>query len=424
MADKYPSPSGVKDKKPLSKSEQTKIDMEQDFGGTEPPYRVEMVGNRWVLTGKETAQKPGEVHLYINANGDYDIQGPEEIRTSYINDAKKTAGGVEGLRKKLYSAGFMNEVEYNSKDATAFAVAITEASRKITTEAVLNYVDNKILLTESFDKLLSKQVAAGAGTGGPKTGAGVNLSLKRDTDQAIDEYFFTMLGRRATPTEKQEYFDKVNKEEKAAVVKQTTAGGKTTTVGDYLKADDYDRIKANVLKPALKGTNLEDLTKGNGKVAQSVVTLKEYASSYGVRLDTKQALDRVMETFSPSGQADLDVAKNSIKSMSKGFYSNISNLIDEGVKPSDIANQYAYYKGQLLEIPDNSISIFDEDIQAALANKDASGAQKAGVMTLAEYEKLLRTNPKTKQLWLNSKKAKEEASSYASSILRMFGLMA
>jgi hypothetical protein len=179
-----------------------------------------------------------------------------------------------------------------------------------------------------------------------------------------------------------------------------------------------------VIKPAIKGTDLEGLTKNNGQVAQNVQDLKEYASSFGIKLDTKQALDKVMGAFTPSGKADIDSAKNTIKSMAKGFYGNISNLIDEGVKPSDIANQYAYFKGKLLGIPDNSISIFDEDIQAAMSNRDASGAQKAGVMSIKDYEKLLRTNPKTREAWLKSPGAREEASGYALEVLRSFGLMA
>jgi hypothetical protein len=45
-------------------------------------------------------------------------------------------------------------------------------------------------------------------------------------------------------------------------------------------------------------------------------------------------------------------------------------------------------------------------------------------MSLNDYEKLLRTNPKTKPLWLKSSGAREEASGYANDILRMFGLRA
>jgi hypothetical protein len=105
--------------------------------------------------------------------------------------------------------------------------------------------------------------------------------------------------------------------------------------------------------------------------------------------------------------------------MSKAFYGKLSPLIDQGVKISDISNQFAYYKGKMLELPDTAVSVFDEDIQAALKNEG-----KEGVMTISEYQKMLRTNPKTKQQWLKTQGAKEEAAGYANSILKSFGLMA
>ncbi len=59
-----------------------------------------------------------------------------------------------------------------------------------------------------------------------------------------------------------------------------------------------------------------------------------------------------------------------------------------------------------------------------MSNRDATGAQKAGVMSINDYERLLRTSPKTKPIWLKSPGAREEASGYALEILRTFGLMA
>jgi hypothetical protein len=399
---------------------QTLTDMTEDFGPN-GLFEIAKDGNDWILSGKSISTMPGRVYLYINPKGDYEILRAEQVRSRYMAEAK-AGKGVEYLRKRLYDSGYMNKSEYETKDVVALARSITSAASKISVEAVMNFQDSGITITQGFDALLNKYVNAG---GDSKSGTGLNLTSRTQTDQEIDDYFFLMLGRRATPTEKKTYFDQVNKEEKAALVKQsTTAGGKTTTVGEFLDADDYSRIKAMVIKPAIKGTDLEGLTKNNGQVAQNVQDLKEYASSFGIRLDTKQALDKVMGAFTPSGKADIDSAKNTIKSMAKGFYGNISGLIDEGVKPSDIANQYAYFKGKLLGIPDNSISIFDEDIQAAMSNRDASGAQKAGVMSIKDYEKLLRTNPKTKQKWLESPGAREEASGYALEILRSFGLMA
>ena len=395
--------------------------MTEDFGPG-GMFEIAKDGNDWILSGKAISTKPGRVYLYIDPKGDYEVLRAEEVRSRYMAEAK-AGKGIEYLRKRLYDAGYMQKSEYETKDVVGLARAITDAASKVSVEAVMNFQDSGILITQGFDTLLNKYV--GAGTGDGRSGSGLKITSRTQTDQEIDDYFFMMLGRRATPAEKKAYFDQVNKEEKAALVKQTTtAGDKTTTVGEYLDADDYSRIKATVLKPAIKGTDLEGLTKNNGQVAQDVQDIKEYASSFGIKLDTKQALDKVMGVFTPSGKTDLDSAKNTIKSMAKGFYGNISSLIDEGVKPSDIANQYAYFKGKLLGIPDNSISIFDEDIQAAMSNRDASGAQKAGVMSIKDYEKLLRTSPKTKEAWLKSPGAREEASGYALEILRSFGLMA
>jgi hypothetical protein len=418
VVDKSPDEARVTASK--GSGNQTLNDMREDFGPN-GPYQIAKDGTNWILSGTENAKIPGRVYLYINPKGDYQVLGAEAVRSRYMAEAK-AGKGIEYLRKRLYDAGYMQKSEYDTKDVVGLARAITEAASKVSVEAVMNFQDSGILITQGFDTLLNKYV----GTGGDgRNGSGLNISSKTQTDQEIDDYFFEMLGRRATSAEKKGYYDLVNKEEKAALVKQTTSGsGKTTTVGEYLDADDYSRIKATILKPAIKGTDLEGLTKNNGKVAQDVQDIKEYASSYGIKLDTKQALDKVMGVFTPSGKTDLDSAKNSIKSMAKGFYGNISGLIDEGVKPSDIANQYAYYKGRLLGMPDNSISIFDEDIQAALSNRDGSGAQKAGVMSIKDYEKLLRTSPKTKKAWLDSPGAKEEASGYALEILRSFGLMA
>jgi hypothetical protein len=399
---------------------QTQKDMTEDFGPN-GMFEIAKDGNEWILSGKSISKIPGRVYLYINPKGDYEILRAEQVRSRYMAEAK-AGKGIEYLRKRLYDAGYMQKAEYDTKDVVGLARAITDAASKISVEAVMNFQDSGILITQGFDQLLNKYV--GTGNNG-RDGSGLNLTSKTQTDQEIDDYFFLMLGRRATVAEKKSYYDQVNKEEKAALVKQTTtAGGKTTTVGEYLDADDYSRIKAMVIKPAIKGTDLEGLTKNNGKVAQDVQEIKEYASSFGIKLDTKQALDKVMGVFTPSGKTDLESAKNTIKTMSKGFYGNISGLIDEGVKPSDIANQYAFYKGRLLGLPDNAISIFDEDIQAALSNRDASGAQKAGVMSIRDYEKLLRTSPKTKEAWLKSPGAREEASGYALEILRSFGLMA
>jgi hypothetical protein len=393
---------------------QTLKDMAEDFGGPDAKYKVTQSGNSWILNSIE-----GEVFLYINNEGDYQVLNADQVRKAYITNAGGTAG-IDNLRNKLYKANYMNEAEFKLKDATALNRAIIDAARNVSVEAVTNYTDMATPLTQSFDSWLNKRVAMSGSSGQPDSG--INLTTRMDTNQDINEFFMEYLGRNATEAEKTDYYNKVNAEEKKAVRTVKVVGGKQVSTGEQLDATDYYRIRASVLAPVVKGTAIEEVTKGNGKIAQDVAELKAFATDYGIKLDTKQALDRIVGGLKPGGSlttGKLDAEKTAIREMSKAFYGKLTPLIDQGVKISDIASQFAYYKGQILEMPDSAVSVFDEDIQAALKNEGGDG-----VMTITDYQKFLRTNPKTKQQWLKTKGAKEEAAGYATEILKSFGLMA
>ena len=399
----------------MADNTQTLKDMAEDFGGANAKYVVTQSGNTWILNSTDGT---GERFLYIDSKGDYQVLNADQVRRSYITNAGGTAG-IDALRTKLYKANYMNETEFKLKDATAFNRAIIDAARNVSVEAVTNYTDMATPLTQSFDSWLNKRVAMAGSSGQPDSG--INLTTRMETNQDIDEFFTEYLGRKATEAEKTDYYNKVNAEEKKAVRTVKVVGGKQVSTGEQLDATDYYRIRASVLAPVVKGTAIEDITKGNGKIAQDVAELKAFAADYGIKLDTKQALDRVIGGLKPGGAlttGKLDAEKTAIREMSKAFYGKLTPLIDQGVKISDIANQFAYYKGQMLELPDTAVSVFDEDIQAALKNDG-----KDGVMSLTDYQKFLRTNPKTKQQWLKTKGAKEEAAGYANAILKTFGLM-
>jgi hypothetical protein len=230
-----------------------------------------------------------------------------------------------------------------------------------------------------------------------------------------------MIGRVATPEEKASYYDKLNKEQKVAIQKTTVSGGLQTTTGDMLDNSDRFRIMADVLTPAIKNTPLEDITKYGGRVAANIIDLKETAADYGIQMSTKEALNKILNTFKVGGVLDtnsLAGEKSLIRETSKAFYGKLAPLIDQGVKVSDIASQFSKAKAKTLELADDSISIFDEDIQQALRNDG-----KEGVMSLTDYEMVLRSSPKTKGTWLKTKGAREEAANYATDILKSFGLI-
>jgi hypothetical protein len=334
-----------------------------------------------------------------------------------------SGGGLEALRKKLYELGFISKPDYTRKDESALNNAIIDAASAHTMEQVQKYTLNpgqkKYEFTGFSGWLNTKK--SGITPDKPPIDTEVQKIDKLNLDQDIDAFVLDMVGRKATPEEKNLYYKLVSDEQAKAKRKTTVKGTTQTVEGEFLNSDDYFRIAASVIEPTLKGTPLEGIGKLGGKVAKQVSEIKTYAADYGVRIDSKQALDYVIGGLGVGGSLGtgaIDTQKNTIRELSKAFYSNLSPLIDNGVKVSDIAKQFGSYKGKILELPDEAVDIFDEDIQTALRNDG-----KQGVMSLADYKKRLRTNEKTKPLFLKTTAAREEAASYANTILKSFGLI-
>lgn len=354
------------------------------------------------------------------------VANSEILNASEVVARVKGAYGKnsESLRKMLYERGYMSEKDFITRSESALNGAILKSSNEHSVENVQRFTVNGQTNFSPYNSWLSGKSAY---TGGTNVNTEKVSTPKGETDQDINEFFFNMLGIDAPEDVKTKYFNAVQAEEKNASRKSNVSGSVATTVNTLLTEEDYYRIKASVLKPFVLGTPLEKITQGNGSIAQAVTSIKEYAAQYGVSRSPMDILNDVMDGLKVGGaltEGNLDQQKAKIRTLAKARYTNISNLIDEGVKVSDIANQFAYFKGQMLGLADNAVSIFDEDIQAALDNKDASGKSQGGVMSLTDYKRLLRTNPKTKGLWLKTPEAKEEAASYANDILRMFGLRA
>jgi hypothetical protein len=353
------------------------------------------------------------------ANGvDFSIATEAQAVQLYKKNAA-SGGGLEALRKKLYELGFISKPDYTRKDESALNNAIIDAASAHTMEQVQKYTLNpgqkKYEFTGFSGWLNTKKSGLTPDT--PPIDTEVQKTDKLNTDQDIDAFVLDMLGRDATPEEKNLYYKLVSEEQAKAKRKGTVKGTTQTTTGEFLNEDDYFRIAAAVIEPTLKGTPLEGIGKLGGKVAKQVSEIKTYAADYGVRVDSKQALDYVLGGLGVGGSLGtgaIDTQKNTIRELSKAFYSNLAPLIDNGVKISDIGKQFAAYKGKVLELPDEAVDIFDEDIQQALRNDG-----KTGVMSLTDYQIKLRNDPR----WSKTQNAREEAAGYAQSILKSFGLI-
>jgi hypothetical protein len=386
--------------------------LEAKFGGKTPSIVIgyDEYGRR-ILTATGGTGAAYQRFMYVQPNGkDFSEANKDQVVSQIKKDFKNNK---EGLRALLYQKGFMTEKDFVTKNESGLSNAILDAANNHSIEMVEQYtIDGRTDLTP-FNSWLSNKVSYAQG--GPSITA--TQITKMDAAQMVDSFMVDMLGREATDAEKKDFFNKVTAEQKKAVSKTTTSGGKSVTSGSVLNEDDYSRILSTVLAPAVRGTELESIASGNGKIAQQISELKTYATNYGVRLSTQDALDKVMSGMKPGATlttGTLDQQKQSIKTMSKAVYSNLSQSIDDGMDIKSIANQYAYYKGQILEMPDNSIDPFDPDVQAALRNDG-----KPGVMTYTDFQRRLKKDPR----WAKTKNAREEATGYANEILKSFGLM-
>jgi hypothetical protein len=370
-------------------------------------------GTRRIITVAGQDGAAYQRFLYVTPDGkNFAIADYNQI----VRNVKKDAGGnIEQLRSNLYAKGYLTEKEYSRKSDIGLSDAILDAANDQSREIVETLLFNPNAsgnLTNFNNWLNSKTNYASEG---PRDRA--QQITKLDANQMIDAFTIDMLGREATPAEKKSFFDTVSLEMKKAVVKQKTVGGKLVESGSLLNEEDYSRILAETIKPAVRGTPLEAIASGTGAIAQSISSLKSYAANYGIKLSTQEALDDVLGGLKPGGTLStgkLDQQQQKIRNMAKSFYTNLGDSIDNGVSIKNLSSQFANLKSQVLEVPSESLDAFDKDIQMALRNNG-----KPGVMSTTEFEVLLRNKPE----WGKTKNAREEAAGYANDILKMFGLV-
>lgn len=399
--------------------EADKLALEKYFGstkGSDPLISVEQDAyGRWQLVQRTAEGNVNPTFFVVKPGGrDFSITTASAM-VKYYKDQAQASGGVNKLRAALNAKGFLKDEDFQARDEAAFNNAIVEAAMSHSIEQSQRYTIEGQIAFDTFDSWLSKRSATGNG-GQPD--AQREISDKLNAFQDLDSFTMDMLGRKATSGEKADYYSKLVSEQKKAIRKTTVSGGMATTTGETLNTEDVFRIMATVIEPSVKGTSLEDITSGGGLIATQIVDIKEYARDFGIQMSTKDALDKVLSGFKVGGSLDkrsIADLKTSVREMSKSFYANLSPQIDAGVTVKDIAKQYASEKAKVLELNEDAIDLFDNDIQDAVRN-----GGKAGVMSMTDYKVKLRNDPR----WSKTQNAREEAANYASQILRSFGLMA
>ena len=390
-------------------------DLNRLFGPTGSYQRTFDQSGRYRQLVKTDGDQTVQYFLYVYPDGNFDVV----TGTQYVAQVKKDNPGkkIETIRESLYKGGFLDKTGYTTKDSNALTTAILKAGNTQSVEQVDSFlIDKKTKLTPFFDWTTSRPSALGGPT---KTGV---ASTEADAGERINVFMQQLLDRPATAEEKKAFFNKVKAAEKLAIVTRKEVGGVDITSGSNLSEDDYKQIAFDTVKSSISKLTDEQIGTGTGALSQSVSSLKEYATQYGIQLSNREAFNQVMSGMVQGGALStgkLDSQQQAIRNMAKSFYPNMSGIIDGGGTVSSISEQFAGRMGKLLETPSNSFTVFDPLIQKALTN---SGKQ--GIMSFDDFENMVRNDPKTSSKWANTKAAKEEAASYATSILQSFGLMA
>jgi len=356
---------------------------------------------------KEGAAEP-YFALYDEATGQVNITTNfTEVRKRLLDDYVKRDGDLEGLRRDLYNKGYIRKDAYESKDNGALSAAIysTISQYGVDQQDAVNLGMQSNF--SSFSSWLGS--LKGVATGGPKTQVDRRITTRGDADEEINTYFFNYFGRAATKKEREQYFADLNKAERSASRVTTATETSATETGSLIDENDKFFIFGKIAAPAAKGTNIEKLLKGGGKVAEDIMDVKQFAASNGIRLTDDEARNYINSTLTKRGMT-IDTIKTKIRATSQSLYSNL-DLTATDVE--DLGRQFARQKEEMLELTPGSVSIFDKDVQAALTN----GGNK-GVMSLSNFNVAM----KNKTEYRYTQGAREEAAKYATTILESFGL--
>ena len=419
------------------------------FGGAKPKYTVSIdpTTNQAKIVGMDSKGQVIEYFLYVDSSGNFDINPSKDIVVKkYTADFQK-AGTTQAIWDAMLASGDVTKKEHDTKDPSGWYKGLT----KYVTSFGVGQVDGANRGTiKSFVPFTTWFKRAGGGSGTSSTGTSKTSSTVKSTytstqaeaDNELNLFYMDQLGRNATIDERKDYLTQLNAEEKKLTSTRTTTGTATDVSGTTSSsrkstetqgtagpggttAADRTRIMTGILAKSVANTSTADLMRGAGKIAQTISDLQAYAGDFGIRNYTpdlaKKNITDKLTAGSLMDQTTLDAERMNIRAMAKTFYPGLSNLIDQGVKVSNIASIYTGEMQKILELPATSIDwANDPYISKALQNRgmDNTSQGKDGALNLNDFAIMLRNDPR----WSKTQNAREEASGYANSILRSFGL--
>lgn len=191
--------------------------------------------------------------------------------------------------------------------------------------------------------------------------------------------------------------------------------------------------------PAMLDTLARDyLYNGWGEQGREGVFRTELANRFGVDIGAGEAGDATSQWRAIAEANGMQYSEGLYESWAKSVATGLSTVEDferqiredaasafplyrdkiiAGENVSDLASGYVNMMSRVLEVDPTSVSLYDPHIKEAISGVDEAGSPRA--MGMWDFEKRLRSDPR----WGYTKNAREEASSFVTSMLRNFGVI-
>ena len=319
----------------------------------------------------------------------------------------------------MYSAGLIGKDTFDKKDFSApdFNKGLQYAVRNYSINAIdaVNVKGAKEI--QSFASYLQSS-GEGSLKGTTRTTTESFVTKRADASDEADRFFMQYLGRGATKSEENAYYEALRELERKSVASRTAKydaeGNLLGSVSTGELVDELDRtlLLGKVAGKAIKGSNVDELLTAGGRASGDIQNIMSIANQYGLIMTQEDAMNYVATNLRKG--KSVEQTKNKLIKLSQTKYQNIANLIDDDISVKDIASQYIYDMSQILEVNASSINVNDPTIQAALLNNN-----NQGTMSITDFNTMLRKDAR----WGKTNNARNTAASYGLEILKSFGLV-
>lgn len=364
----------------------------------------------------------GNVSLpsYYKPGDDAKAEGSEQVVWSVKNGVPEVITATEASRR-LASVSKAQLAAIKSAMLSAGWTTTSVSSQNSFWSSVIDFAINakangkNISIWEAMNTFASRQAATGGanraggggGSSGPTLQKYVTVTDKATAADELNKVMQTMLGRKATDAEINQYVKSLNKKEKARATETLYDSN-----GQYTTQRSFDKelfTMQYVLKTA--GGDFSE-----GQLGATLDSLRSLATQYGVGLAmTKKDLQALTKQLLLGNTTEDAIRKKFSDSAAKLFPAWSEYIKQDPTKSlTEIASDYMAVYANLFELDVDQINVSDVLAKATTTGKDGTST----VASLSEFQKTLRKDPK----FQTTSTAKQEAAAFGASFARSMGV--